>query len=254
MTLSAAAKPLFRKIAAALVTGSVIMLSATAGAQAQTPIAHIAAHKPAHKKHRKHKKHGRVARHKRHSHKTTARAGSSVAGPSIQTAGVAAVVAPAVPAVCADAGLEPTSGNIAAVNQAVICLINQQRVAHGDVALAENAKLDAAAAHHSNDMIAANYFEHVSPSGETPEQRVLATGYAPPGAGYQFGENIATGSTGVDTPAQMVAAWMSSPEHRDNILNPAYRETGVSAIAAMPAQYANGASGATYTQEFGVIS
>lgn len=166
-----------------------------------------------------------------------------------------AVTPPQVPAgPCPNANLEPSAGNLAQIDQATLCLVNKERVSRGLVALAENAKLDAAAAHHTSDMIARNYFDHVSPGGETPEQRVRAVGYIPAHAGFAIGENIATASTGLDTPAQIVAAWMKSAGHRANILDRNFRETGMAVDDAMPAQVGDGLAGATYTQDFGLIT
>jgi uncharacterized protein YkwD len=155
---------------------------------------------------------------------------------------------------CANANLEPSAGNLAQINQATLCLVNKERGSHGLAALAENAKLDAAAAHHTNDMIARNYFDHTSPGGETFDQRIRATGYIPGGVGFAIGENIAAGTSGLDTPAQIVASWMNSPGHRANILDADYRETGVAATAAVPAEFGGGEPGATYTQDFGAIT
>ena len=42
--------------------------------------------------------------------------------------------------------------------------------------------------------------------------------------GNTCGENIAAGH---GSPAETVEQWMNSPGHRENILNPAYRELGV---------------------------
>ena len=42
--------------------------------------------------------------------------------------------------------------------------------------------------------------------------------------GNTCGENIAAGYS---SPAKTVEQWMNSPGHRENILNPAYRELGV---------------------------
>jgi uncharacterized protein YkwD len=166
------------------------------------------------------------------------------------------VTPPAVPAgSCADANLAPDASDLAQIDAATVCLINKERSARGLVALAENRDLLRAARHHTRDMIGANYFDHVSPSGETPTQRVFATGYTSPGSSYELGENIAAASDGADTPAQMVAAWMNSSGHRANILNPKFRETAVAATDAVPAQYASGRrGGGTYTQEFGATS
>ena len=56
------------------------------------------------------------------------------------------------------------------------------------------------------------------------------------------------------TPTAIVAAWMASPDHRANILNRDFRDTGIGIVAQVPSRYANGMLGATYTQQFGVVA
>lgn len=148
----------------------------------------------------------------------------------------------------------PSSTNIAQVREATLCLINEQRLAHGELALVESSKLDNAAQAHSEDMIARDYFEHTTPSGEEFETRITASGYIPRGAAYELGENIDTATLSLSTAAATVTAWMNSAEHRDNILNGEFRETGVGVAAAAPAYFAGGQTGATYTQDFGVLA
>jgi uncharacterized protein YkwD len=232
----------------ALLAAAVLAIAA-AGANAArasaAPPAGSAAATAAH-----HHARGAKRRHRARRH----RGGPSFSG-GLTVGSGRAVTAPQVPAgPCPNANLEPSAGNLAPIKQATLCLINKERVGRGLVALADNAKLDAAAAHHNNDMIAKNYFEHVAPGGETPEQRIRAAGYIPASAGFEIGENIATGSTGLDTPAQIVAAWMDSAGHRANILDPHYLETGLAVTDAIPAQVGDGRVGATYTQDFGVIT
>jgi uncharacterized protein YkwD len=70
---------------------------------------------------------------------------------------------------------------------------------------------------------------------------------------YRVGQNVAIGSGGADSPAQIVAAWMNQPQHRAVILRSFYRETGVGVVAAVPARYSRGGPGASFTQVFGVI-
>jgi hypothetical protein len=49
----------------------------------------------------------------------------------------------------------------------------------------------------------------------------------------------------------MVAAWMSSPGHRANILDPRFRDTAVGVSPHPPSSLARGQAGAIYTQDFG---
>jgi len=140
------------------------------------------------------------------------------------------------------------------VREATLCLINEQRADHGEQVLTESGKLADAAQGHSEDMVARNYFEHTSPSGEEFQDRIIASGYVPRGSAYELGENIDVGTLSLSTPAATVTAWMNSPEHRANILNPEFRETGVGVAAAAPAYFSEGEAGATYTQDFGVLA
>ncbi|MGI8804024.1 MAG: CAP domain-containing protein [Solirubrobacteraceae bacterium] len=166
-------------------------------------------------------------------------------------AAAATAPAPPVPAVCPDGGLVPTAANLGQVRAATLCLINQQRAAHGLALLRENGRLDAAAQGHSAEMVARDYFDHVGPTGSEPLGRVLSAGYATAGTIGDYGENIATASGDLATPAATVGDWMNSAGHRDNILNPAFTDTGLGVVAAAPALLGSGGAGATYTQDFG---
>ena len=68
-----------------------------------------------------------------------------------------------------------------------------------------------------------DFFEHNNPvEGNTPFERIRAAGYD-----YSFaGENIAAGLS-VSTPEQVVDAWIASPGHNENLLNPNFTELGV---------------------------
>ncbi len=153
---------------------------------------------------------------------------------------------------CADANLVPSSTNLPRIAAATLCLINQERAAAHLVALRANAALDTAAAQHSADMVAKNYFDHVSPSGSTPQSRMTAVGYLKPNRAWSIGENIAA-ATGSATPASIVKMWMNSSGHRANILNPKFRDSGMGVSAAAPRLLGTG-PGATYTQDFGVTT
>ncbi len=165
--------------------------------------------------------------------------------------------APAVPPApenCSNTELTPTSSNLAEVRAATLCLINRERALHGESALSENAHLLAAAQGHSEDMVSRNYFSHTTPTGEAFNTRILASGYVSPNQGYELGENIDCATLYLATPAATVSAWMNSPDHRENILNGEYRDSGIGVAAAAPESFSGGQAGATYTQDFGVIA
>ena len=155
---------------------------------------------------------------------------------------------------CADTGLVPTPANSSRSEAATFCLVNVQRARHGLRALRQNADLARSSDRHSKDMVSENYFDHTSPNGETPLARIKASSYLPHHSAYLVGENIAIGTMQLATPASIVAIWMQSPDHRANILNPDFRDSGIGIVARAPSRYSGGQGGATYTQQFGVIA
>jgi uncharacterized protein YkwD len=155
---------------------------------------------------------------------------------------------------CPNTNLTPRPEDLGLIRAAVLCLINQEREAHGESALVPNAKLARAAQGHSEDMASEDYFSHVAPNGESPLDRMRAAGYIYSSRiGYAVGENIAWGTLWLASPQSIVAAWMASPGHRANILDANYRETGVGVSPHPPASMAEGQAGALYTQDFGTI-
>ena len=151
---------------------------------------------------------------------------------------------------CANASVQPAPGNLGDVRAAVLCLHNRERSARGLPPLKENGKLRRAAEGHSGDMVASRFFAHDSLSGADMADRILATGYAR-GQGWSLGENIAWGTGGLATAAEIQRAWMESPGHRANILRRGFREIGIGIVAGGPVD-AGGIDGATYTADFGV--
>ena len=82
-----------------------------------------------------------------------------------------------------------------------------------------NPKLMEAARKHAENMAAQDKIEHVLDEKD-PADRVKAAGYK-----YRaVGENIAWNAKG---PKQVVAGWMDSEPHRENILSADYTEIGV---------------------------
>ena len=165
-----------------------------------------------------------------------------------------AMIAAVLATPCTDTEVTPEPANLPVVREAVLCLINQERATHGEQPLRTNSKLEAAAESHATECVELDYFAHVSPSGETPVERIQATGYIPsPFDGYVLGENLAWGTYELGTPQAIVAAWIASPPHLANILEARYTETGIGVTPAVPPSRGEGAPGATYAQEFGDI-
>jgi len=101
----------------------------------------------------------------------------------------------------------------------VLRLTNAERATAGCGPLHADSRLAAAAQGHSADMASRRYFSHITPEGTTPWDRAREAGYDTPSA-----ENIAMGYR---TAADVVAAWMRSQGHRQNILNCSSHALGV---------------------------
>ncbi|MCW3018095.1 MAG: SCP-like extracellular [Solirubrobacterales bacterium] len=181
---------------------------------------------------------------------------SEAATAATQSAGQrdAATIAAVLATPCQNTELTPEAANVGLVRAAVLCLINRKRAEAGESPLVTDGQLERAAEEHGQELVADDYFAHVSPSGETPVDRIRATGYIPnAGDGYVIGENLAWGTYQLSTPQAIVSAWIASPGHLANILEAKYHDTGIGITPAVPPSLAPGAPGATYAQEFGVI-
>jgi uncharacterized protein YkwD len=154
---------------------------------------------------------------------------------------VAAVPATADAATCAGASSSPERLGESGVRHATLCVLNQQRRAHGLRPLRADNGLAKAALGHSKDMVAHRYFAHESRSGAAFTARMPRSRF------HILGENIGWASGRFATPRAMVQAWMHSAGHRANILQPRYRAIGIGVAFGAPV----GGSGATYSTDFG---
>src|SRR5689334_25438389 len=169
-----------------------------------------------------------------------------VAVPAVLAA-VAAAPATAS-AACAGAGSAPAKLGEAGARHATLCLLNQQRAAHGLRPLRADRRLAKAALGHSKDMVAHRYFAHESRSGAPFTARIARTGWTRSRRSYILGENIGWGSGVLATPRAMVRGWMHSAPHRANILERRYRVIGIGVAIGVPVA---GSDGATYSTDFG---
>jgi hypothetical protein len=100
---------------------------------------------------------------------------------------------------------------------------NQTRQSLGLAPLSESQKLNQAARLKAEDMVQNQYFSHTSPIGITPWFWFLRTGY-----NYKYaGENLAIGFFDSE---QVYNAWLNSPSHRANLINPNYKEIGTAVL------------------------
>jgi|GEM_PF-1140479 len=103
-------------------------------------------------------------------------------------------------------------------------LVNAQRAQHGLVPVTMEPRLTNAAASYARTLSDYNWFSHVGPDGSTLVSRVEAAGFP---FNVQIGEVLAWGTQSWLAPG-LVQAWMNSPAHREEILDPAYTRAGVS--------------------------
>lgn len=104
----------------------------------------------------------------------------------------------------------------------VINLLNRERSERGLPRLVLDSDLNNAAVVKSKDMINRDYFEHFA-FGSTPWDFIKNSGYI-----YLYaGENLAMD---FNTSEGMVRAWMNSSSHRENILNPDFRDVGIGIV------------------------
>lgn len=101
----------------------------------------------------------------------------------------------------------------------LLSLTNKEREKAGLNDLVLNHELSKAAEFKASDMFAKNYWAHNAPDGKTPWYFFKESGYQ-----YVYaGENLARGFS---TTQDVIAAWMASPSHKENLISPNYKEIG----------------------------
>jgi uncharacterized protein YkwD len=120
----------------------------------------------------------------------------------------------------------------------ILRLVNQERQAQGLNPVTQNQTLEDQATEYACELIHYDFFGHVNEvTGSTLTDRAAESGYDY----WIIGENLAAGQL---SPAQVMADWMDSPCHRENLLNPAFIELGVGVRSG-------GDYGLYWVQEFG---
>lgn len=99
---------------------------------------------------------------------------------------------------------------------------NSNRISNDEKPLQRNESLALAAQMKAADMATRGYFSHESPDGSMAWNWMEKAGY-----GYSYaGENLAVNFFDA---RDVVKAWMDSPTHRENILNPSFTDIGIAA-------------------------
>jgi len=110
--------------------------------------------------------------------------------------------------------------------QTLFELTNQVRVSQGLPTLDFSDRLEKAALAKAEDMVETGYFDHFGPAGQTPWQFMEQANYH-----YDYGgENLAIGFT---SSQEIIQAWLDSPTHRQNLLEPNYEDVGIAVLPAL---------------------
>jgi len=111
--------------------------------------------------------------------------------------------------------------------RAISCLVNWARVQDRRGRLAQRPALRRAAALKGQGVASCGQFSH-TPCGTDVTAAVRAAGYR-----YAtFGENLFAGTWGSVTARDVLTAWLQSPPHRANVLDPSFRHVGAALVRA----------------------
>lgn len=126
----------------------------------------------------------------------------------------------------------PAPGDAANISREVLRLVNEARAQARKCGRKSfkpappvelNATLAQAALTHARDMASRGVMSHEGSDGSQPSDRVTRTGYA----WRHVGENVAAGHL---TAREVVAGWIDSPGHCENIMNPDYSQMAVAYV------------------------
>lgn len=105
--------------------------------------------------------------------------------------------------------------------------VNALRREHHLNALAPSDALARVARGHAEDMARNGFFDHVNLSGQNPLNRVQSAGID----GFRLlAENIGSSNVSGDRVPAVISAWLNSPIHRENLLNPAFNTSGIAVV------------------------
>ncbi len=121
--------------------------------------------------------------------------------------------------------------------------VNDVRRRAGVAPLAPNPLLDRISQEHAEDMLVRSYSAHRTPEGLGPSERARTDGYR-----SGIGENIVEQRF---SPEEALEAWLKSPPHRRNILDPGSRELGLGLAVGAGYDAAPGGYRVIWVQSFG---
>ena len=119
-------------------------------------------------------------------------------------------------ALCASAAASAATVQQATNQTSLLQAVNAARIEHGLLPLRLDSGLDQAAEAHTLDMLANHYFGH----GDFGSRMVAL------GLNGNLGENLAWGTGRYARARSIVHMWLTSAEHRANVLRPEFRRIG----------------------------
>lgn len=120
------------------------------------------------------------------------------------------------------------------VNDSLLKIINDARVASGSVPLNRCAPLDQAASDHVFDMNFHQYFDHYNLNQQSPLYRVQQSGYQLLATPISVGEVIAWDR---DTPQIALESWLASPDNKAVLLDRSYVDVGIASYRGASVAY-----------------
>lgn len=76
---------------------------------------------------------------------------------------------------------------------------------------------------YAHELAARDRIAHVGPAGESLQQRLAEVGYPL----WRAGENLAGGQQTLD---EVLAAWLASPAHCENLMTPVFEDAGLACV------------------------
>ena len=134
-----------------------------------------------------------------------------------------------------------------ALRRSFTCVINKERSSRERHELEENASLKRVAKRHAERMVADECLGHTCPGERPLEQRVRRSGYPDGADRWRFASN--TGCA--DSAKAMLRSWLHSEFHRENVLDPRFRDLGVGVERTAPESQGCESDFATFAVVFG---
>lgn len=117
----------------------------------------------------------------------------------------------------------PSTGPTDTEVQTLVDLVNNHRRSRGLPALIWDDRVAAVALAHSQDMVDRNFYGHINPDGEGPNDRLRE-------AGIEYSWWAENYCYGFSTASQAFNFWMNSPPHRANLESTAITHQGVGKV------------------------